>query len=264
MKDRTTRRHELLLVLLAALFARLLVPIIAGTFRDISYFSISDDSHQYLQLAESLTAGSFYRDGAAEVLRTPGYPLLVALGVLAGQPIGLTILLQVVLGGMAAVLVYALAQRLAARLGCRNSRRVALFAGLLYALDPLSVVHSSFLLSETLFTTLLIAHLFVLSRYFDTGLMRHVAMSGILAAACAFVRPSAQYWPFLVVGVLLFRPAPGTIQRRLARLTPVLVFLLLAFTPLTAVDGAERMLRRLFRLFCCGGLQPLCGPGLIH
>ena len=132
MTDRTTLHHEALL-LLTALTARLLVPILASGFHDISYFVATDDSHEYLGLAESLTEGSFSMNGVAEVMRTPGYPLLVALGVLVGHPIGFTILLQVVLGGAAAVIVYALALHVAEYIGCRDSRRVALLAGLFYA-----------------------------------------------------------------------------------------------------------------------------------
>ena len=226
------RRCDLWAVLGTALVARAVVPIVAIAFHGIDYLLLTDDSHEYLQLAESLTTGSFSRNGAAEVLRTPGYPLLVALGVFADHPIGLTIVIQTVLGGVAAVMVYALAQHMAASLGRWDSHRVALLAGLLYALDPLSVVHSSFLLSETLFTTLMVAHLFVLSKYFQTGLMRHVALSGVLTAASAFVRPVAQYWPLVVVAVLLLLPAPKQVERPFARFASALVFLMLTLTPL--------------------------------
>ena len=230
--DRITLHRNLFIVLSTALLARGLVPVVASAFHDISYFLLTDDSYEYFQLAESLTAGHFVRNGVAEVLRTPGYPLLVALGVAAGHPIGLTLLLQVLLGGVAAVTVYVLAQHMAASLGSQDSQRVALFSGLLYALDPLSVVHVSFLLSETLFTTLLVAHLFVLSKYFETGSTRDIALCGLLTAACAFVRPVAQYWPFVVVALLLFLPARKPAKRPLARLAPALVFALTALTPL--------------------------------
>ena len=216
----------------AALLARAVVPIVAAAFHGIDYLLLTDDGHQYLQLAESLTAGDFSRNGAAEVLRVPGYPLLVALGVWAGHPIGLTIFIQTVLGGVTAVMVYALAQQIAVSIGRRDARRIALAAGLLYALDPLSVVHASFVLSETLFTTLMVVHLFVLSKYFENRLLRYVALSGVLAAAAAFVRPVAQYWPLVVVAVLLLFPPPRPVERRVARFVPALVFLMVAAAPL--------------------------------
>ena len=232
MTDRTTLHHHGLL-LLTAMSVRLLVLALASGFHDIGYFVATDDSHEYLGLAESLTEGSFSKNGVPEVMRTPGYPLLVALGVLAGHPIGFTVLLQVVLGGAAAVIVYALAVHVATYLGLRDSRRVGLLAGLFYALDPLSVIFSSFLLSETLFTTLLIAHLFVLSKYFETGLMRFVALSGVFAAASAFVRPVAQYWPLVVVAVLLLHRAPTKqVDRPFTRFASALVFVMVTLTPL--------------------------------
>ena len=223
-------RFDLLAIGATALVARLLVSIVATAVHDATYFLATDDSYEYLRLAEALTTGSFSQDGVAEVLRTPGYPLLVALGTLTGHPIGLTVLLQIALGGVAAAIIYALAQHVATSLGCQDSRRIALFAGLLYALDPLSVVHTSFLLSETLFTTLLVAHLFVMSKYFGTVSMRHAALSGVLGAASAFVRPVAMYWPFVVVSVLLLLSGPNR-KRPLARLAPILAFLLASLTP---------------------------------
>ena len=232
MRTPIRARLDLLTVGATALVARLLVSIVATAVHDAPYFLPTDDSYEYLRLGESLAAGSFSQDGVAEVLRTPGYPLLVALGAVTGHPIGLTILLQVAIGGVGAAIVYALAHQMATALDCQDSRRIALVAGLAYALDPLSVVHTSFLLSETLFTTLLVAHLLVLSKYLATGSARYVVLSGALAAACAFVRPVALYWPFVVVSVLLLLPAPNRGERPFARLAPALVFLLASLTPL--------------------------------
>ena len=232
MRTPIRARLDLLTVGATALVARLLVSIVATAVHDAPYFLPTDDSYEYLRLGESLAAGSFSQDGVAEVLRTPGYPLLVALGAVTGHPIGLTILLQVAIGGVGAAIVYALAHQMATALDCQDSRRIALVAGLAYALDPLSVVHTSFLLSETLFTTLLVAHLLVLSKYLATGSARYVVLSGALAAACAFVRPVALYWPFVVVSVLLLLPAPNRGEPPFARLAPALVFLLASLTPL--------------------------------
>ena len=204
MSSSATRHRDLLAVFTVALLARLLVPVIATAVHDVgNLLHANADSLQYLGLAESLTGSHFMRNGVPEILRTPGYPLFVALGVWLGYPIGLTIFLQVILGSLAGVIVYVLAEHVTASLGHRDSRRVALLAGLFYALDPLSIVYSSFVLSETLFTTLLLAHLLILLRYFQTGSMRHVVIAGALVVAAAFVRPVALYWPLVVVGVLL-------------------------------------------------------------
>ena len=229
-----TRRRDLVTVLVAALLARLLVPVTTSVVHDAGNFflDMNADSHQYLQLAQSLTTGHFAQNSVVELLRTPGYPLLVALGVFIGLPIGLTILVQVILGSVAALIVYALAQHTTTSLGYGDPRRVALSAGLLYALDPLSIVHSSLVLSETLFTTLLVAHLFILLRYFETGALRYIVVAGALAAAAAFVRPVAQYWPFVVGGVLLFLPAPNRVGHPFARLAPAIVFLVITLTPI--------------------------------
>ena len=117
MRTPIRARLDLLTVRATALVARLLVSIVATAVHGAPYFLPTDDSYEYLRLGESLAAGSFSQDGVAEVLRTPGYPLLVALGAVTGHPIGLTILLQVAIGGVGAAIVYALAHQMATALG---------------------------------------------------------------------------------------------------------------------------------------------------
>ena len=232
LADRTMRGDRWL-VLSVAVLARSVTPIVAGAVQDIgNLIHWNIDSQQYIQLAESLTTGHFVLNGLPEVLRTPGYPLLVALGVSVGHPIGLTILLQIALGGVATLMVHTLAQQMALTLGRRDSRRIALLAGLFYALDPLSIVYSGLLLSETLFTTLLVAHLLVLSKHFETGSTLHVVLSGGLASALVFVRPVALFWLFLVGSVLLFVRTRDYSERPFVRFAPALIFLLVATTPL--------------------------------
>ena len=250
-----TRRRDLLAVLTVALLARLLVPIVATVVHDVgSLLEAHADSPPYLGLAESLTGGHFTRNGAPEVLRTPGYPLFVALGVFIGHPIGLTILLQVILGSLAAVTVYALAEDTTASLGYRDSRRVALLAGLFYALDPLSIIHSSFVLSETLFTTLLLAHLYILLRYFKTGSLRYVVMSGALAVAAIFVRPAAMYWPFVVGRGSVVLAGAQPCRTCLRAIGACLRVPSHNGDAAHALDGAEPACRGLFAVFRSGRL----------
>ena len=61
--------------------------------------------------------------------------------------------------------------------------------------------------------------------------MRYIAVSGALAAAATFVRPSAYYWPFVVGTTMLFLPAANRIERPFVRLAPVFIFLLVTMTP---------------------------------
>ena len=69
----------LVLALAIALLARALLPIAAWQTHGDQRAFLTQDSHEYLSLAESLaTTGSYATDGQPELRRVPGYPALVA------------------------------------------------------------------------------------------------------------------------------------------------------------------------------------------
>ncbi len=68
------------------------------------------DTHTYLQPACSLLASrDFVRQGVPELVRTPGYPLLLTLGVALGHVELVTVLLQIALSLATVWLVHRLA-----------------------------------------------------------------------------------------------------------------------------------------------------------
>ena len=218
-------------ILLLALLARLLVPLGAVAVHGDSGVFHAPDTDSYLSTATSLVEeGRFAQSGEAEIRRTPGYPLLLTIGVLAGRPEAVTIILQVLIGMLSVYGVYALARRLA-MFGKPWDSSVASLAALLYALDPLSVLYSSVLLSETLFTALLIAHLYGLIRYLETRSLHFVGLAALFAAAAAYVRPVAYFWPLVAAGLLLGYAVFG--ERRLTgRVVPVVLLVVISMTPI--------------------------------
>ena len=154
------------------------------------------DSGSYVRPAESLVEhGRFTTPGGSpEIQRTPGYPLLLTLGVLAGRITLVTIAAQVLLGIATVLGVALLARRVL------PDSRAARWAAAFCALDPLSVMYPSLLMTETLFAAVFVAHLYALLRFLQDprGLARP-AVAGGLAAAATLVRPIAYYWPFVAV-----------------------------------------------------------------
>lgn len=230
-------------VVAAALVIRSLVAMSAFAVNGAEHFVDNSDSVQYLALATSLASGdglifgenvapdivgwySAPEAGVPDVVRTPGYPLFIALGTLAGYPVAITIALQLLLGAVSAGLVYQIARRVT------SSGTVALWAGLLYAADPLSVLHTTYVMSETLFTTVFLTHLLFLYRYADTGSPRSAALAGTAAALAVLIRPIAFYWPLIATLILLLIPAARHSRRLLA--VAVSVFALTAAGPLVA------------------------------
>jgi hypothetical protein len=146
------------------------------------------DSLTYLAPAKMLLTGHGFatKPGVPEVLRTPVYPLLLALFGTRAVPV---IVLQHVMNVALAVGIYLFAMR---RLG---SRFVALTAAILFAIDPPTIHYANKLLTETLFTALLFI-VFVIG-----GQARVPVLHGVLTGLLVLTRPVAIVY-FVVVAIL--------------------------------------------------------------
>ncbi|HXT57797.1 MAG TPA: glycosyltransferase family 39 protein [Pirellulales bacterium] len=186
-------------VLALALILRLLIPALGYLTAPGGPLVREPDSPGYIRAAEELVRlGRFGRPGEPELMRTPGYPLLLAPGVWLACVERAAIGLQIGLGCLTTWLVY--------RLGQLTFERDdwALAGALAYACEPLSALYCSKLLSETLFTaTIAAATVFVL-RFVRRGANRDWLASASLFAAATYVRPIAYFLPIVVaLSVLL-------------------------------------------------------------
>lgn len=163
------------------------------------------DTFTYLTCARELVRyGTFTTAGVPEVIRTPGYPLLLIPGVLLGHEQGITIALQIALSLFSAVGVYALG------LALTDDRRAGLAGAMMYALEPASIAYTTFLLTETLAATLLVWAVWLLVQYTRSARLLHLACGFVLVVAAAYVRPIALFLPaclvtFFVLFALLSR-----------------------------------------------------------
>lgn len=189
------------LILIAALVMRLwLWSVVAET--DPSRF-LRPDSASYLDAAAALAeigrfAVSPDRPATPQHFRTPGYPLyLAALYRLAGgNDVSLIALSQIALSLLTIFLVFWLGRRL------WNDTIGALAAGLL-ALDLPTLAYSFFVMSETLFTFLLVCCGVALTIFIEPATkarVRWALVMGILLALATLVRP-VSYYLILPLGV---------------------------------------------------------------
>jgi hypothetical protein len=201
---------RLTLVLCLAFCLRCAVFVTAWfSLRDHTAF-YAKDTWSYLQPAlELLSAGTFTAHGTPELFRTPGYPVLLCLGVLARHVEVVTIALQILLGCLTTYLVFRIAHELF------HDARVATFSALAYSLEPLSIISSSWLLSDTLFTALLAAALFFLLKFARRRRLPDLTFSSITLTATAYVRPIGYLLP-LALTLVLFVWAIMRRERKLA------------------------------------------------
>lgn len=208
-----------ILILIAIGLMAVLVRLLPLLRSDLSFAFFARDWVQYLQLAHGIRHGcGFARliDGscqAAEILRTPGYPLFIA----AMPSVRWVLVGQAFLGGAACLLVGTLLAR-------NWNFRAAIIGELFVALDIPSIVMTSIVMSETMFQVVLalalLAPLMLLWRRNEnissqTALSVAAAISGLLAGCALLIRPIAIILPILLPIPFVF--APGFTRRARVR-----------------------------------------------
>jgi hypothetical protein len=203
------RRERLDLILVIAVAAVANFVYLVASNGDFFY----PDSFTYLKPAANLLHGLGLVDarGAAETLRTPGYPLLLAL---FGTHVLPVIVLQHMLNVALAAGIYLFVFQ---RLGNRSG---ALTASILFAIDTPTIHYANKILSETVFTAML-AVVFVLA------LRRSMLpLIGLLCGVLVLVRPIAI--GYFAVLALYFVLCVDRLQPARDRLKPVLHLALFA------------------------------------
>lgn len=213
------------------------------------------DSATYLGPAKMLLSGHGFalKPGVPEMLRTPGYPLLLALFGARTVPV---IVLQHLFNVALAVAIYLFA--------LRRGRFVAVAAALLFALDPPSIHYANKVLTETLFTALLFVAFWMgtrsvypersegsaeqarltmpssagppsIPRYARDKLI-HASLHGVLAGALVLTRPVAIVYFAVVAIVFALTRVP---RRTIALFTAAALVLPLAWAVRNKIEGGD-------------------------
>lgn len=200
---------------LAFLLRLLFLSSLADTPFWLEHFS---DSRLYMQLAADIAGGGI----DSVFFMSPLYPYIVAgVAALTGNPELWVRILQALAGAATTWLVFRLGSRTFSRgAGLAAAAVVAAYVPLLY--------YDGLLLTESLLTLLITAHLFLLLRAFREGMMRDWVFAGVLLGLAVVTRATTViFLPALVV-VWLFlrgehRPAPSRIAAYAAAILLVLL-----------------------------------------
>ena len=153
------------------------------------------DSFTYLAPARNILAGAGFLDDSnlVETIRTPAYPLLLALFGARTLPI---IILQHLINVALALGIYIFAASRTA------NRLIALVASLLFAIDVPTIHYANKLLTETTFAALLYV-LFLLALH-----RPNVVALGLLTGVLVLVRPIAIFFfvPLAIVLAIWHKP----------------------------------------------------------
>jgi 4-amino-4-deoxy-L-arabinose transferase-like glycosyltransferase len=199
MKDRVgMMRLSIWHALSLAFFLRVLFPVV-GYLRsnDVSIFYEPDTVSYVVPAHQLATHLKFYSNTGPEIRRTPGYPILLTAGLLLGRLELVTIVVQILLSCFTVYMVYRMAQLLF------DSEKAAILAAMLYAVEPLSIFYVSQLLTETLFTALLVVWFYFLLKYLKQPSLRYLIVSGLALAASIYVRPVGYFLPAVIAAGLM-------------------------------------------------------------
>lgn len=234
-RDSSRVARLLWLVLTVGLVARLAAAVavqqyVANAERQ---FLIEGDANGYWELAGHLASGQDYaiHTPPRYVLRTPGFPLLLAAcRVLGGDSLLVARCVLAVVGTLCCLLTFLLAERL-------FDKRVALLATAWLALHPMHIGNSVLILSETWFACWMLLSLLTLERIWTLARasvgLRQVTVWGLLAgisiAVTMLVRPGFLLWlpvTACAAALLVWRGPP---QRRLRRIALTAMSILVGF-----------------------------------
>lgn len=197
--DSSARRPfdvQLMAILVGAGVLRLTILLIRSS--KTSRF-LSHDSASYLTLSKDLDAFTSTSNPhfSLSMLRTPVYPLyLAATRDVTGSSIVGPMLLQVLVAVGVVYITYRLGLSL-------FGRSAALWAALFLAIDPLSIIYSSLVLTDMLFTYFLAWSVLLLWRPTDNRWTCGLA-SGLLLGVATLTRPVSLYLSIvLAIGYLI-------------------------------------------------------------
>lgn len=160
----------------------------------------NSDAFGYIDIGESLARGrGFQMYGITSAMRTPGYPLFLSLFSFLSIPLFFVPVVQHVLAGASAVLLYRLGKIF-------FNERAGFIAGLLFAIEPYGLLLSNTVMTEVIFTFFILLSLYFFARWEKDREDRVSSVgAGISLGAATLIRPLSVYLPALLIVFLFWR-----------------------------------------------------------
>jgi 4-amino-4-deoxy-L-arabinose transferase-like glycosyltransferase len=130
--------------------------------------------------------------------RTPGLPYFIALIHSLFGSYYAVIAAYLLIGSIVPLLGMRIAQYIT------EKRSIIIVVGLLLALEPTSILFSTVLLSETLFTFLFLLSVLCLFQYWKERSLKSLVVSSVLLGVSILTRPTIEYLPIVLVGIILW------------------------------------------------------------
>ncbi len=161
-------------------------------------FLVQPDSPSYINPAENLLEHGLFARGKfpdlkPETVRTPGYPIFIALSyVILGKRVSSVIIFQIVLGAFFPLLVWKICEELELK---ERSKKIAVW---LSALDPLLLIYTVNVLTEELYAFLIALLVLFLLKLLKRRNFPLLILGSLVLGIQAYVRPIGVFLPFVV------------------------------------------------------------------
>lgn len=170
------------------------------------------DPAQYDRLGYNLASGHGFSMSEGEpylptMFREPMYPFfLAAIFKVLGHNIRFIVLIQIALHALTALIAYKIA-------GLAFSRSVAFLSGALVAVFPTLANFSSYVMSETFFTFLLCAAVYIFLKAMNRERLPLFAASGVLFGALILTKLTSLFLPFFLSAVAILALKGGSMKK---------------------------------------------------
>lgn len=194
-----TKINPLLVVMLLAFGIRFAAILSIDEPQKVPRSLAEADSPTYYILAQNLISGIGYRyapDAEPTAKRTPGYPIFLAIVFkFFGRNFNAVRIAQAILDALTAGLVFQLTALLFGNLWS------CLLASLGYAIYPPAVISTTYVLTESVYTFLLVASVVALILAIRDRLKLTALASGILFGLANLTRPAGLFIPLLLLAI---------------------------------------------------------------
>ncbi len=206
-QDQISSRNYFFLVCVVAVILRLMLLVYVAPYTPIKYYA-NPDAYNYENIALNLVNHGVFSDEVhppyvLDLHRTPLYPVfLAAIYRLSESSRTAAVLIQLLLGSLTVGLTYLFSRALL------QSHQIALFASLILALDPLTIMYANLLMTETLFTFFLVAGSMTLVKYLHSDRLLWLLLSAVMYASAVLTRPIGQFLPLALIPLIVFAARP--------------------------------------------------------
>ncbi|MDD5680399.1 MAG: glycosyltransferase family 39 protein, partial [Candidatus Omnitrophica bacterium] len=223
--DYKNNRKGVILIVLAIFIVALLPRLnIAFSARQI----FTPDSNYYNGLAENIVEGKgFSSQGKPTTYKEPFYSFFLAsIYYIFGQNYGVVKIIQAVLGAMTCVIIFLIAKRL-------FDTKTAILSALISCFYPAFIKITELMITELLYTFLLILVVFFLLKYIQDGGYKNLIFCGTALGIASLTRSVIVLFPFLILLVLgkIFVSQGRGIRKYVLSMAVFLAFFILPIAP---------------------------------